>query len=78
MRFCYYREPTNKNDVKVIAIRCINCGEETGLSMNNMNTKYEDIFTSFVLNTLLQRVVMSWIIETHNQLKYDMKKIQIG
>ena len=42
--------------------------------MNNMNTKYKYIITSFVLNTLLHHVGMSWIIETHEQLKCDMKK----
>ena len=74
MRFWYDKEPANQNYAKVIAMRCINCGKEKGLSMNNMNTKYKYIITSFLLNTLLHHVVMSWIIETHNQLKYDMDK----
>ena len=39
--------------------------------MDIMNTNYKDIFTLFVLNTLLHHVGMSWIIETHEQLKYD-------
>ena len=43
-----------------------------------MNTKYKYIVTVFVLNTLLHHVVMSCIIETNEQLKYDMKKTQIG
>ena len=42
--------------------------------MENMNTNYKDIITSFVLNTVLHHVSMSWIIETHEQLKYDMDK----
>ena len=42
--------------------------------MNNMNTSYKDIITSFVFNTVLHHVGMSWIIETHEQLKYDMGK----
>ena len=44
-----------------------------------MNNKYKYIITSFFFNTLLHHVGISWIIETHEQLKYDMKKtIQIG
>ena len=42
--------------------------------MDIMNTNYKDIFTLFVLNTLLHHVGMSWIIETHEQLKYYMDK----
>ena len=37
-----------------------------------MNTTYEDITTTFVLNTMLHHVGMLWIIETHEQLQYDM------
>ena len=42
--------------------------------MDNMNTNYKQIVTEFLLNTLLHHVGMSWIIETHEQLKYDMDK----
>ena len=42
--------------------------------MINMNTSYKYIITSIVLNTVLHHVDMSWIIETHEQLKYDMDK----
>ena len=45
MRFWYDKEPDDQNDVKIIAIRCISYGKETGLSMNNMNTNYKDIIT---------------------------------
>ena len=46
---------------------------------DNMNTTYQDIITWFVFNTFLHHVVMLWIIETHEKLKYDTKKIiQIG
>ena len=58
MCFCYDMEPEDKNYTKVISIRCSNCGKETGLSMNNMNTKCKDIITSFSLNTLLHHVGM--------------------
>ena len=36
MRFWYDNEPDGQNDVKIIAIRCIKFGKETGLSKNNM------------------------------------------
>ena len=42
--------------------------------MDNMNTKYKDIITSFVLNTVLHHVGMSWIIETKTYLEYDKDK----
>ena len=44
------------------------------ISINNMNTTHQDIITSFVLNTLLHHVGLLWIIETHEQLRYDMDK----
>ena len=43
--------------------------------MDNMNNNYKDIVTIFVLNTFLHHVGMSWIIETHEQLEYDMDNI---
>ena len=70
--FFYDKEPDDQNDVLIIGIRCSNCGKETGLSMDNMNTNYKDIVTLSVLNKLLHRIGMAWIIETHEQLKYDM------
>ena len=74
MIFWYEREPIDQNNVNIIAIRCSNLGKEIFLLMNNINTKYKDIITSFVLNKLLHSVGMSWIIETHEILKYDMDK----
>ena len=58
--------------MKIIAIRCINCGKETGLYMDNMNTNYKNITTSFVFNTLLHHICISKIIETLEQLKSDI------
>ena len=74
MRFWYDNEPDDKNHVKINAIRCSNCEKETGLSMDNLNSNYINIITSFVLNTLLHHAGMSWIIETREKLKYDMEK----
>ena len=34
------------------------------------NTNYKDMITNFVLNSVLHRVVMSWIIETTNNFNY--------
>ena len=67
MRFWYDNEHNYQNYVKAIAIRCSNFGKEIVLSMKNMNTNYKDMITSFLLNTVLQQVGMSWIIETHEQ-----------
>ena len=44
------------------------------IDMDNLNTNYQNIITSFVLNTILHHVGMLWIIETHEQLQYDMDK----
>ena len=74
MNFCNDNEHDDENNVENIAIRCSTSENETGLSMKNMNTNYTDIITSFVLHTVLHHVVMSYIIDTHEQLKYDMDK----
>ena len=72
---CWYNKGhDDKNKVEHIAIRCSNCGKETMMSMDNMNTKHKDTITSFMLNTVLHHVCMLWIIETHEQLKYYMYK----
>ena len=37
-----------------------------------MNTTYQDIITTLVLDTMLHHVGMLWIIENDEQLQYDM------
>ena len=44
------------------------------IDVDNLNTTYQDIITTFVLNTMLHHVGMLWMIETHEQLKYNMDK----
>ena len=44
------------------------------ISMDKINTTYQDIITSFLLNTMLHHVGMLWIIEAHEKLQYDMDK----
>ena len=44
------------------------------IDVDNRNTTYQDIITTYVLNTMLHRVSMLWIIETHEKLQYDMDK----
>ena len=39
-----------------------------------MDTTYQYIITTFVLNTMLHHIFMLWIIETHEKLQYDMDK----
>ena len=55
-----------------VYIRCINCGKETMIDVDIMNTTYQDIITTFVMYTMLNYVGMLWIIEYHEQLQYDM------
>ena len=74
MRFWYDKEDDGKNDANIRALRCSNCEKETCLYMNNMNTNYRNIIASIVLYTVLHHVGMSWIIETHEQVKYDIYK----
>ena len=67
---------TRKNKIKhtgvTDAIICINCGKETIIDVDNMNTTYKYIITTIVLNKMLHHVGMLWIIENHVELKYDM------
>ena len=65
--FGYDKEHDDQNDIKIISLRCSNCEKETGLSMDNMNTKYKDIVTIFVLNKFLHHFGMSYLIEIHEQ-----------
>ena len=44
------------------------------IDLDIMNTTYQDIITSFLFNTILHYVGMLWVIETHEQLKYNMDK----
>ena len=61
---CWYNKGhDDQNKVEHIAIRCSNCGKQTDSSMDDMNTKYQDITTSFVLNIVLHHIGMSWIIK---------------
>ena len=64
--FWYNKGHDDQNKVEHIAVRCSNCGKETSLYVDNMNTKYKYIITSFVLNTVLHHFGISWIIETKN------------
>ena len=42
--------------------------------MKNINTNYNDIINQFLLNTLLHRVGISWIIEKNQEFKYYIYK----
>ena len=42
--------------------------------MDDMNTTYQDLITSFVLNIFLHHVGMLWIIDINIHLEYDMDK----
>ena len=63
-----------KSTAEKITRRCINCGKELNIDVDNLNTTYQDIITTFVLNKILYHVGMLWIIEIHEKLQYDMEK----
>ena len=42
--------------------------------VDHLNATYQDTIRTFVLNTMLHHVGMLWMIETHEQLQYDMDK----
>ena len=56
------REDEIKHTGVKFAIRCSNCGKETMIDVDNMNTTYQDIITTFVLNTMLHHVGILWMI----------------
>ena len=66
------RENYLKQTTEKVAIRCSNFGKETLIDVDILNTTYQDIITNFVLNTMLHHVGMLWIVENHEELKYDM------
>ena len=59
------REDEIKHTGVKVSIICSNCGKETMIDVDNLNTTYQDIITTFVLNTMLHHVGMLWIIENH-------------
>ena len=61
-----------KQTVENFATRCSNCGKEKIIDVDFLDTTYQDIITTFVLNTMLHHVGMIWIIENNKDLKYDM------
>ena len=72
---CWYSTGgVDKNASETIALRCSNCVIETMIDIDIMNTTYQNIFKTFVLNIMLHHVGMLCIIETHEQLQYDMDK----
>ena len=54
-------------------MKCINCKKETGLFSGT--SKFEEMITTFLLNTILHHVGMSWIISSTNEMKYEIYEI---
>ena len=52
-----------KYNVEKVAIRCSNCGKETMIYVDLLETDYQEIITTFVLNKMLHHVGMIRIIE---------------
>ena len=42
------------------------------IDVDDMNITYQNIITTFILDTTLHHFGMLWTIENHEQLKYDM------
>ena len=61
-----------KQTVETFAIRCSSCGKETMIDVNLLDTTYQEIVKTFVLNTTLHHVGMVWMIENNEELIYDM------
>ena len=57
-----------------IAVSCSNRGKDTIIDVDILDTTYQDIITTIVLNTMLEHVGMLWIIETHDKLQYFLDK----
>ena len=45
-----------KQTVVKVAIKCSNCGKEKMIDVDHLKTTYQDIITTFALNTMLQHV----------------------
>ena len=43
------------------------------IDVSLLETNYQEIITTFVLNKMLHHVGMIWIIENREDLKYDME-----
>ena len=71
LRLFYDKHNEEENVVKTIAIQCINFHKSTGLFLKYKTFKV--MITKFVLNTVLNHMVLSWIIYSKNQMKYDME-----
>ena len=63
----------SKTNCGNFAIRCTNCGKETIIDSDLLKTDYQEIITTFAMSTMLHHVGMIWIIENHEDLKYDME-----
>ena len=72
----FWRNKKEKGDLKqtvdLFSIRCSNYGKEIMIDVDFWNTTYQEIITTFVLNTMLHHFRMIWIIEKRKELKYYM------
>ena len=59
----------------ILYIKCFNCRRETGLNSETSFTwLYDEIVTKFVLNEMLHRFGMSWIISSNQEMEYEMNE----
>ena len=63
---------SDEKKLNVVYMRCINCKRETSLFLKN--TIFEQMVPKFVLNVILHHVVMSLIIRSNKEMKYEIEK----
>ena len=60
-------------DLDAFSIRCINCKIGTGLDPEtSINWVYDEIVTKFVLNKMLYKVGISWIISSNKEMNTEI------
>ena len=61
-----------QNVANIIAIKCNNCDKNVVKKLQNEGLN--ESITPFVLHVVLQRVVLSWIIDNNQHLKFDIEE----
>ena len=49
-----------KQTVEICSVRCSNCGKETMIDLDILETDYQERITNILLNTMLHHVGMIW------------------
>ena len=63
----------DRNKLKAVSIRCINCKKEIGLYLGT--SALETMITELLFNAVLNHMGMLWIIWSNKEMLYEMDKI---